>query len=60
MEKKFIVKDFYNKTYWCGTGNGWLKHDYMSEIFNSIEDAEQFISLNIGKYQIETFYTTNE
>jgi hypothetical protein len=59
MEKKYVVKDFEAQTYYSGQWGdkqNWEKEAYLSEYFDSIEDAERFISRENGKFQIELVY----
>ena len=56
MEKRYIVKDFEDKTYYCGELYGWSEEAYLVEYFETFEDAENFIKREEGKFQIETVY----
>ena len=59
MEKKYVVKDFEAQTYYSFEHSGmlnWEKESYLAEYFDSVEDAERFISRENGKFQIETVY----
>ena len=56
MEKKYIVKDFEEQTYYCGEDFGWSKESYLVETFNTLEDAENFIKKQNGKFQTEVLY----
>lgn len=59
MEKKYVVKDFNTQTYYSGEwGNkqNWEKEAYQAEYFDSVEDAEMFISRWNGGFQIELVY----
>lgn len=54
MEKKYVVKCFETQAYYCGENYGWRKKAY--HYFHSIEDAENFIKRENGKFQIEVVY----
>ena len=56
MEKKYVVKDFYAQSYYCGEVYGWSKEAYLADYFDSVEDAERFIGREYGKFQIELVY----
>lgn len=59
MEKKYVVKDFEAQTYYSGeyaSKQTWEKEAYLAEYFDTIEDAERFISRENGKFQIELVY----
>ena len=56
MEKKYVVKDFEAQTYYCGEAYGWSKEAYLSDYFDTVEDAERFIDQENGKFQIELVY----
>lgn len=56
MEKKYVIKDFENQTYYGGEIYGWCNESYLVEFFETIEDAENFIKRESGKFQIETVY----
>jgi hypothetical protein len=59
MEKKYVVKDFEAQTYYAGqygVKQNWEKEAYLAEYFDSVEDAERFISRENGKFQIELVY----
>jgi hypothetical protein len=55
MEKKYVVKDFKTGTYFQGWDFGW-SNDLTPYEFNDLEDAEEFIRSEGGKFQIETIY----
>jgi hypothetical protein len=56
MEKKYVVKDFADQLYYQGESYGWGKEPFLSDYFDTIEDAERFIQRQDGKFQIETVY----
>lgn len=59
MKKKYVVKDFEAQTYYTGEYTGkqtWEKEAYLAEYFETIEDAENFIKREDGKFQIEVVY----
>jgi hypothetical protein len=56
MEKKYVVKDFKEQTYYCGELYGFRKESYLADYFDSIEDVERFISRENGNFQIEVVY----
>ena len=56
MEKKYVVKDFQAQTYYCGGNYDWGKETYLVDYFDTIEDAENFINREGGKFQIEVVY----
>ena len=56
MEKKYIVKDFEAQTYYCGESYGYSKEAYLSDYFDTIEDCENYIKRENGKFQIEVVY----
>jgi hypothetical protein len=55
MEKRFVVKNFEVGTYYQGWDFGWAS-SHLAYIFETLEDAEDFISREDGKFQIETIY----
>lgn len=56
MEKKYVVKDFDDQTYYCGAQHGWSTGVYFVEYFETLEDAKLFISQEQGRFQIEEVY----
>jgi hypothetical protein len=56
MEKKYVVKSFTEQTYYCGENYGWTEEAFPAEYFDTIEDAENFIKREDGKFQIEVVY----
>jgi hypothetical protein len=56
MEKKFVVKDFESQKYYCGELMGWSEISYLSDYFDDIESAINFINSEQGKFQIEEVY----
>ena len=56
MEKKYIVKDFEAQTYYCGESYGYSKEAYLADYFDTIQDAENYIKRENGKFQIEAVY----
>ena len=56
MEKKYVVKNFENGTYFQQDREGWGEEFTMCE-FDSLEEAENMIDLQpYGKFVIETIY----
>jgi hypothetical protein len=55
MENRFVVKDFEVGTYYQGWDFGWAS-SHSAYIFETLEDAKDFISRQDGKFQIETIY----
>jgi hypothetical protein len=58
MTKKYIIKNIETQNYYCGDydGNCWQENIYYADYFETIEDAENFIKQESGKFQIETIY----
>ena len=56
MQKKYVVKNFVSQEYYCGSILGWINGKGMSELFDSIEDADNFIERENGMFQIEVVY----
>ena len=57
MEKKYVVKEFMEQTYYCGETFGWsAEESYLADYFDTLEDAEDFIKKQNGQFQIETVY----
>jgi hypothetical protein len=55
MERKFVVKNFENGLYYQGWDFGWsLAHS--AYLFETLEDAKDFIGRLVGKFQIETIH----
>jgi hypothetical protein len=55
MEKRYVVKNFENGTYFQGWDFGW-GNDFVKYYFETLEDAILCISREDGKFQIETIY----
>jgi hypothetical protein len=55
MEKKFVVKNFLLREYWTYNSE-WGYSQYEAHKFETLQDAEDFISRQDGKFQIETIY----
>jgi hypothetical protein len=55
MEKKFVIKNFENGTYFQGWDFGW-GNDFVKYYFETLEDAILCISREDGKFVIETIY----
>ncbi len=56
MEKKYIIKDFGTKNYYCREPIGWSPNDWLAYRFNSLKEAKDFINKEDGTYQIESIY----
>ena len=56
MEKKFVVKNFEAQTYYAGEYYGFSDTIYFAEYFDTMEDAENFIKRENGKFLIEAVY----
>lgn len=57
MRKKYVVKDFQSQSYYCGEQLGWSNDQpYLADFFKSVDDAEDFITTQTGKFTIETVY----
>ena len=56
MEKKYIIKDFSTKHYYCGDSLGWTLNEFLADHFDTIKDAENFIKKEDGFFQIEKIY----
>jgi hypothetical protein len=56
MTKKYVVKDFVTRKYYCGQFYGWGKKAAIANYFDSVEDAEKFLLYHTGKFQIELVY----
>lgn len=56
MEKKYVVKDLKYNWYYAGYGSPWNDNIEYAERFETLEDAERFISQEYGLFIIETVY----
>jgi hypothetical protein len=57
MEKKYVVRDFGTQVYWCGEQLWWSdEHPHLVHLFNSMDEAESFVSKQSGMSVIETVY----
>lgn len=56
MKKTYIVKHLVGETYWSCL-NTWDKDAYMAHEFETLEEAEDFILQESGKFIIETVYS---
>jgi hypothetical protein len=55
MKKRFVVKNFLLREYWTYNSE-WGYSQYEAHEFETLQDAEDFISRQDGKFQIETIY----
>jgi hypothetical protein len=55
MGKKFVVKNFENGLYYRGWDFGWAS-SHSAYLFETLEDAKDFIGRLVGKFQIETIH----
>lgn len=64
MRKEVYVKNFNDKTYYCGSEDDgysfiekWDKDINLAHMFYSVEEAEIFIESQYGRFQIEILYS---
>lgn len=56
MKQQYVVKSFDSQAYYCG-GYEWSKETYHVHLFETLEDAEDFIKRESGRFQIEIVYS---
>jgi len=55
MKKKYVVKNFLASRYWTFMSD-WSDSPFDAHEFETLEDAEDFISRQDGQFVIETIY----
>jgi len=58
---KYIIKDIGEGLYYAGYNYGWCDRVRMAETFETKQDAEQFVNIQVGGwYKIEEVYIVED